>query len=73
MEVERERIDEIYPALRLNENIVYCDYTVGKYNLVLFVTGNYFDEIDKFIQQTVVNMKGVLKVKEYPIVSLFDM
>lgn len=73
MEVEREHIDEIYPSLRLSENVVFCDYTVGKYNLVLFVTGSYFDEIDKFIQQTVVNMKGVLKVKEYPIVSLFDM
>jgi YesN/AraC family two-component response regulator len=73
MEVERERLDEIYPALRLNENVVYCDYTLGKYNMVLFVTGHYFDEIDKFIQQTVIDMKGILKVKEYPVVNLFEM
>ncbi|MGE5339880.1 MAG: response regulator [Candidatus Omnitrophota bacterium] len=73
MDVEREKLDEVYPTVRLNENVVYCDYTTGKYNLVLFVTGHYFDEIDKFIQQTLVNMTGVLKVKEYPIVSLFEM
>jgi CheY-like chemotaxis protein len=73
MEVEREKIDEIYPTLRLNENVVYCDYTLGKYNMVLFVTGHYFDEIDKFIQQTVIDMTGILKVKEYPVVSLFEM
>jgi two-component system, chemotaxis family, chemotaxis protein CheY len=73
IEAEREKMDEIYPTLRLNENVVYCDYTTGKYNLVLFVTGNYFDEIDKFIQQTIVNMSGVLKVKEYPVVNLFEM
>jgi len=73
MEVEREKIEEIYPTLRLNENVVYCDYTLGKYNMVLFVTGHYFDEIDKFIQQTIVNLDGVLKVKEYPVVNLFEM
>ncbi len=73
IEVEREKMDEIYPMLRLNENVVYCDYTTGKYNLVLFVTGNYFDEIDRFIQQTIVKMDGVLKVKEYPVVNIFEM
>ena len=73
MEIEREKIDEIYPTLRLNENVVYCDYTLGKYNLVLMVTGRYFDEIDKFIQQTLVNIDGIIKVKEYPIVSMFEM
>jgi CheY-like chemotaxis protein len=73
MEVEREKLDEIYPTLRLNDNVIFCDYTTGKYNLVLFVTGCYFNEIDRFIQDEIVNMDGVLKVKEYPIVNLFEM
>ena len=64
MEVEREKLDE---------NVIFCDYTTGKYNLVLFVTGKYFDEIDGFINNKVINLDGVLKVKEYPIVSLFEM
>lgn len=73
MEVEREKLDELYPTLRLNENVIYCDYTTGKYNLVLFVTAPYFEEIDRFIQETIIKMDGVLKVKEYPVVSLFEM
>jgi len=73
MEVEREKLDDIYPTLRLDENVIFCDYTTGKYNLVLFVTGKYFDEIDGFINNKIINLDGVLKVKEYPIVSLFEM
>lgn len=73
MDVEREKMDEIYPTLRLDENVVFCDYTTGKYNLVLFVTGCYFDEIDRFVQEKIVNMDGVLKVKEYPVINIFEM
>ncbi|MCP5103471.1 MAG: response regulator [bacterium] len=73
MEVDREKIDTVYPTLRLDEDVVYCDYTAGKYNLVLMVTGSYFDEIDRFISEKVISLDGVLKVKEYPIVSLFEM
>ncbi|MCK4765089.1 MAG: response regulator [Candidatus Aminicenantes bacterium] len=73
MEVEKEKLDSIYLCLRLKENVVYCDYTVGKYNLVLLVTGSYFDEIDKFVEEKVIDLDGVLKVKEYPIVNLYEM
>lgn len=73
MEVEREKLDSIYPALRLDESVVFCDYTTGMYNLVLFVTGNYFAGIDRFIQDKIVNLDGVLKVKEYPVINLFEM
>jgi DNA-binding response OmpR family regulator len=73
MEVEKEKLDNIYLNLRLNERVIYCDYTVGKYNMVLLVTGNYFDEIDKFVEERVINLDGVLKVKEYPIVNLYEM
>lgn len=73
MEVAREKLDSIYPVLRLAENVVYCDYTTGKYNLVLFASGSHFDEIDRFITEKIINLDGVLKVKEYPIINLFEM
>ncbi len=73
LNVEQEKLDKIYPTLRLDEHVVYCDYTTGKYNLVLFVTGQYFDEIDWFINDKIAPMDGVLKVKEYPVISLFEM
>jgi len=73
LEIDREKLDKIYPVLRLNENVVYCDYTSGKYNLVLLVSGDYFSGIDKFIESKIVNLDGVLKVKEYPVINLFEM
>ncbi len=73
LEIEREKLDKIYPVLRLNENIVYCDYTSGKYNLVLLVSGDYFSGIDKFIENKIANIDGVLKIKEYPVINLFEM
>jgi CheY-like chemotaxis protein len=73
MEVEREKLDQVYPTLKLYDNVIFCDYTRGTFNLVLFVTGHHFHEIDNFIQQKVINLDGVLKVKEYPIVNLFEM
>lgn len=73
LEVEREKLDSIYPSLQLDENVIFCDYATGKYNLVAFVTGSYFEEIDRFIHEKIVNMEGVLKMKEYPVINLFEM
>lgn len=73
MEVEKEKLDQIYPVLRLRDEVVYCDSTNGHFNLVLLVTGHHFPEIDRFISQYLVNTDGILKVKEYPIVNIFEM
>ena len=73
LDVEKEKIDNVFPILKLNDNVIYCDYTSGKYNLVLFVTGSYFNEIDHFISQKITSLEGVLKVKKYPIINLFEM
>ncbi|RJP70986.1 MAG: response regulator [Ignavibacteriales bacterium] len=73
VDVDRERLQEIYPVLRLTENVLYCDYISGKYNLVLMVHGPQFSEIDKIITNKIVNLGGVLKVKEYPIINIFEM
>jgi CheY-like chemotaxis protein len=73
LEVEKEKLDLVYPLLRLNENVVYCDYTSGEFNIVLMIHGSYFAEIDKIIGEKIINLDGVLRVKEYPIVNLFEM
>jgi CheY-like chemotaxis protein len=73
MDVEKEKMDDIYPTLRLDENVIYCDYTTGKSSLVLFVNGSHFTEIDQFVQEKLVNLHGVLKVKEYPVINLYEM
>ncbi|MCP4152454.1 MAG: hypothetical protein GY757_32245, partial [bacterium] len=73
LDVEREKLNDIYPTLKLDEKVIYCDYTTGTHNMVLFISGNYYDQIDSFIKDKIINMDGVLKAKEYPIVSFTEM
>lgn len=72
LQIEKEKLDSIYPTLCLDENIVYCDYTTGKYNLVLLIQGVNFGEIDKVIDDKIINMDGVLKLKKFPIIQAFE-
>lgn len=72
-EVEREKIADIYPVLKLTDSVVYCDFTSGKYNIIMMVAGTQFSQIDKFIENKLINMDGVLKIKEYPIINIYEM
>lgn len=73
VDVDREKLEHVYPVLRLTENVLYCDFTNGSYNLILMVYGSQFSEIDKVIEKKIINLDGVLKVKEYPIINIFEM
>lgn len=72
-EVEREKIQEIYPVLKLSENIVYCDFTNGRYNLIMMVSGSQFSQIDKYIENKLINLNGMIKIKKYPIINIYEM
>lgn len=73
LEIEKEKLDFIYPVLSLNEDVVFCDYTSGKYNIVLFVHGNHFNQIDNFVEEKIMPLEGILKVKKFPVVNLIGM
>ncbi len=73
VDVDREKLDRVYPILKLTDNVLYCDYTEGSYNLILMVYGSQFSEIDKIIENKIINLDGILKVKEYPIINVFEM
>jgi CheY-like chemotaxis protein len=73
LDVDREKMDHVYPVLRLTENILYCDYTSGKYNIIMMVFGTQFSEIDKIIENKIITLDGILKVKEYPVINIFEM
>lgn len=73
LDVDREKLERVYPILRLTENILYCDYTSGKYNIILMVFGTQFNEIDNIIENRINILDGVLKVKEYPVIGIFEM
>jgi len=73
IEIEQEKLDKIYPTLRLYENVVYCDYTIGKYDLILFMQGSDFEVIDRIIENKIIGLDGILRVKEYPILNMLEM
>jgi len=72
LEIEKEKLEAIYPALYFNDQVVYCDYTRGKYDIVLLMKGTSFSEIEKTIRTTFKTMDGVLRIKEWPILTLFE-
>jgi DNA-binding response OmpR family regulator len=73
LEIEKEKIDSIYPSLYLNDQVVSCDCAKGKYDIVLLMQGASFAEIDRNIQKKIKPLDGVLRIKESPIIKLFEM
>jgi DNA-binding Lrp family transcriptional regulator len=71
-EVEKEKIADIYEVLKLTDNVVYYDFTSGKYNIIMKIHGDHFIQIDKFIENKLINLEGILKIKEYPIINIYD-
>jgi len=72
LDVEKEKINTIYPALHFNDNVVYCDYTQGKHDVILLLGGTSFQEIHKVINEHIKPLDGVLKIKECPIIKIFE-
>jgi len=73
LEIEKEKLEEIYPVLVLNDHVVYCDYVRGRFDIALLMHGSSFAEIDGVIRRQIRSQNGVLRVKELPIIKLFEM
>ena len=73
VELENDKLEKIHSILHSEENVAFCDVTTGKYNLVLMVHGSYFTDVDRFVDNKIIGLDGVLKVKKYPVVNMFEM
>ncbi|MCP4214746.1 MAG: response regulator [bacterium] len=73
MEVEKEKQQDLYLNLRLNENVVFCDYTSGKFNMAAMIKMDQFGDIDRLISTKINPLPGVVKIRKYPIIKLFEM
>ncbi len=73
LEIEKEKLESIYPILYMNDNVVSCDCINGKYDMVLLMQGASFTEIDRNIMSKIKPLDGVLRIKETPIIKLFEM
>jgi DNA-binding Lrp family transcriptional regulator len=71
-EIEKERLEDIYPVLYFNDQVVYCDYTEGDYDIVALMKGTSFTEIENTIRNKFKTLEGVLRIKEWPIITLFE-
>jgi len=71
-EIEKEKLEAIYPVLYFNDQVVYCDYTRGKYDIVALMKGTSFSEIENTIRSKFKTLNGVLRIKEWPIITLFE-
>ncbi|MBN1408277.1 MAG: response regulator [Calditrichaceae bacterium] len=72
LQVEKEKLETIFPSLYLDDNVVYCDYTYGKYNMILLMQGSNFGEIENVINEKIMALDGVLQIKKFPIISGFE-
>jgi CheY-like chemotaxis protein len=73
LEIEPEKIEAIYPILYFNDNVVSCDYTKGCFDIVLLVKGTSFSDIDRVINQHFKSLDGVIRVKECPMIRIFNL
>ena len=73
LEIEKEKLENIFPTLYMNDQVVSCDHIKGKYDIVLLMQGASFAEIDRNIQNKIKPLDGVLRIKESPIIKLFEM
>ncbi len=73
LEIEKDKLESIFPTLYMNDQVVSCDYIKGKYDIVLLMQGTSFAEIDRNILAKIKPLDGVLRIKEMPIIKLFEM
>ena len=71
-EIEKEKLEAIYPVLYFNEQVVYCDFTRGKYDIVVLMKAASFVEIEHTIRTRFKPLDGVLRIKEWPIITLIE-
>ncbi|HOW43548.1 MAG TPA: response regulator [Candidatus Aminicenantes bacterium] len=73
LEIEKDKLETLYPTLYINEQVVSCDCVEGQHDIVLLMQGTSFAEIDRNIAAKIKPLDGVLRIKEMPIIKLFEM
>jgi len=73
IEVEKSRFNEIYPKLYFLDNVVSCDTTKGKYDLILLVQSATFNELERLVREKIGSIDGIVRTKMLNIMNLFEM
>ena len=73
IEVEKARFNEIYPRLYFLDNVVSCDTTKGKYDLILLIQSATFNEMERLVREKIGSIDGIIRTKVLNIMNLFEM
>ncbi|MBM2816688.1 MAG: Response regulatory protein [Ignavibacteria bacterium] len=71
-DIDSTQLDKILTEITSHENILIYYYSESASTLILLVSGNQFTDIDKFIRYKVSSLDGILKVKEYPVIDIYE-
>ncbi|MAT38584.1 MAG: hypothetical protein CL946_03150 [Ectothiorhodospiraceae bacterium] len=72
LQIEKEKFDTIYPTLYLNDSVVHCDCTRGRFDIAILMRGTSFADIDNTVKNQIKTIDGILKIKECPIINFFE-
>lgn len=64
MEIEKEKLDTIYPAPYFNEQGARCDCTRGKYDSIMLMKGLSFSQIERLSAIEFKSLDRVLRIQE---------
>lgn len=73
IEVEKARFNEIYPKLYFLDNVVSCDTTKGKYDLILLIQSATFNEMERLVREKIGSIDGIVRTKLLNVMNLFEM
>ncbi len=72
LEIDRLRINEIYPRLYFLNSVISCDLTEGRFNFILLIRGQSFMEMNRFVQDKIRPIDGVLRSNLMHIINIID-
>jgi DNA-binding Lrp family transcriptional regulator len=73
VEIDHNCFNSIYPQLYFKDEVVSCDLTTGKCELILLVQAPSFDSLKRFINNGIAPIEGVLRTQQLKVITMFDM
>jgi len=70
VEIEKDKTENLYKLLRSVDKVKSCDSVEGKFDMILFMESESFDDLNKVIKKRIKYMDGVLRIKECPVISM---
>jgi len=70
-EMDESKIGSLLSEITGGGMVSSYDKVNGDFNFVLTVEGRQFVQIDKFISNKLLNLDGIVKLKEYPIINIY--